>query len=420
MNALWFLSLLISLTCALLATLLQQWVRRYLKVTQSRYKLQKRARIRTFLFEGVERRLLPLAVEALPTLLHTSLFLFFAGLVVFLWNVDLTIFKLVLSWVSVCTILYGCFTVMPIICHDSPYFTPLSLPVWYLVIGIKLLLLGFFRIWFIPVISFDFGSNAYFYIGYFIHTYLDLLRQGMQKTIEETALSTPSNIDADAFLWTFDSLDEDHELERFFSGVPGFRSSKVVEDPLPSLAEGGKDRLFMALIGLLNRTTSSDLLPEDVKSRRAMICKKAIASILDKPSFSTHAPLRFDEGLGDALPLDNNVSIPVSLDPIDQATTESRRIPATSPNLGSTRATHGSIDTSARTTHLSAPELSAFASAPMSNLKASPPDAVAVEHTAGIRAPSDGLDILSSASATPVLDDIPPSGPLLSSVSSGD
>ncbi|KAN0140515.1 hypothetical protein V8E53_001724, partial [Lactarius tabidus] len=129
-NALWFLSLVISLTCALLATLLQQWARRYLKITQSRYSPHKRARIRAFFAEGVEKCLLPWAVDTLPTLLHISLFLFFAGLVVFLCNVNLTIFKLVLSWVGLCTALYGCITCMPIIRHDSPYYTPLSLPVW--------------------------------------------------------------------------------------------------------------------------------------------------------------------------------------------------------------------------------------------------------------------------------------------------
>ncbi|KAN0140596.1 hypothetical protein V8E53_001805, partial [Lactarius tabidus] len=130
-NALWFLSLVISLTCALLATLLQQWARRYLKVTQPpRYSPHKRARIRAFFFEGVDKFLLPWAVEALPTLLHASLFLFFAGLVVFLCNVNFTIFKLVLSWVGVCTALYGCITVMPIFRHDSPYYTPLSSSAW--------------------------------------------------------------------------------------------------------------------------------------------------------------------------------------------------------------------------------------------------------------------------------------------------
>ncbi|KAN0139085.1 hypothetical protein V8E53_003087 [Lactarius tabidus] len=69
-NALWFLSLVISLTCALLATLLQQWARQYLKITQPRYSLHKRARIRAFFAEGVEKCLLQWAVETLPTLLH--------------------------------------------------------------------------------------------------------------------------------------------------------------------------------------------------------------------------------------------------------------------------------------------------------------------------------------------------------------
>ncbi|KAH9056408.1 hypothetical protein EDB87DRAFT_1813028 [Lactarius vividus] len=127
-NALWFLSLVISISCALLATLLQQWARRYLKITQPRYTPHKRARIRAFFAEGVDKFLLPWAVEALPTLLHASLFLFFAGLVVFLRNVDLTIFNMVLSWVGVCAALYGCITSMPIFRHDSPYYTPLSLP----------------------------------------------------------------------------------------------------------------------------------------------------------------------------------------------------------------------------------------------------------------------------------------------------
>ncbi len=135
-NALWFMSLVISLTCALLATLLQQWARRYLKVTQSRYSPHKRARIRAFFAEGVDKFLLPWAVETLPALLHISLFLFFAGLVVFLCNVNITIFKLVLSWVGVCTALYGCVTFMPIFRHDSPYYTSLSSSVWLIVFGI--------------------------------------------------------------------------------------------------------------------------------------------------------------------------------------------------------------------------------------------------------------------------------------------
>ena len=273
MNTLWLLSLVITLTCALLATLLQQWARRYLKVNQSRYCPHKRARIRAFLSEGVEKLLLLWAVETLPTLLHISLFLFFAGLVVFLWNVNLTIFKVVLSWVGICTTLYGWITVMPIFRHDSPYLTPLSLPAWHIVTGIQFLT---FRALQRLALLDCFSILTYRRFEGLAERYGQLLVQSMQKTVEETALNSPSEIDTRAFLWMFDSLDEDHELESFFSGLPGFRSSKVVKDPLPGLTEERKYELFTALLGLLDRTFSSELLPESVKNRRAIICAKAI------------------------------------------------------------------------------------------------------------------------------------------------
>ncbi|KAN0128008.1 hypothetical protein V8E53_014185 [Lactarius tabidus] len=289
-NALWFLSLVISITCALLATLLQQWVRRYLKVTQPRYSPHKRARIRTFFTEGVDKFLLPLAVEALPTMLHLSLFLFFAGLAVFLWNVNLTIFKLVLSWVGLCTALYGCITFFPAFRHDSPYHTPLSLSAWQFVMGIRFL-------------TFRALKSITLYFGFFSHEtrdrfrrlaerYRRLLVQGMQKTAEESAYNSPPEIDTRAFMWTFDCLDEDHELERFFSGLPGFRSSKVVKDPLPDLTLDQQEKLLNALIGLSDRTLSSDLLPEQVKVRRTVICGKAIGPA-DIPRASQRVLNRF-------------------------------------------------------------------------------------------------------------------------------
>ncbi|KAF8257266.1 hypothetical protein EI94DRAFT_1338606 [Lactarius quietus] len=288
-NALWFLSLVISITCALLATLLQQWARRYLKVTQPRYSPHKRARIRAFFAEGVDKFLLPWAVEALPTMLHISLFLFFAGLVVFLWNVNLTIFKLVLSWVSVCTALYGCITLVPLFHPDSPYHTPLSLPLWHLVAGIHLVT---FRVlhWFA---GYRFGVETFCRLRDLKERYHKMVMQGMQKAAEETVLTSLPEIDTRAFLWTFDSLDEDHELERFFSGLPGFRSSKMVEDPLPDLTAEQKEKLSGALIGLLDRTFSSDLLPEPVKIRRTVICTKAI-----DPADIPQAGLRVLNGIG--------------------------------------------------------------------------------------------------------------------------
>jgi Family of unknown function (DUF6535) len=125
-NGLWFLSLAISLSCALLATFVQQWVPRYLRVAYPRSSLLKRARIRAFYAEGIERFHFPRTVEIIPTLLHISFSLFFAGLSVFLFNVNLTIFKVVTAWVGLCVILYAYVIIWPIVYKNSPFCGPLS------------------------------------------------------------------------------------------------------------------------------------------------------------------------------------------------------------------------------------------------------------------------------------------------------
>ena len=287
-NALWFLSLVISLICALLATLLQQWARRYLKITRLRSSLHKRARIRAFFAEGVKNCLLPRVVDVLPTLLHISLFLFFAGLIIFLGNVDLTIFILVLSWVGFCAAVYWCITCMPIFRHDSPYYTPLSLLTWHIVTRALFFIYRFLRWCTWPVRS---CYGAYSHFSLLEESCRKSLEWGMQKTAEETALNLPPGIDTRAFMWTFDCLDEDDGLERFFSGLPGFRSSRFVKDPLPSLTEEEKWRLSEGLRGLLDRTFSSDILQADVKDQRALICTKAIDQEHMLNAFILHAIL---------------------------------------------------------------------------------------------------------------------------------
>jgi hypothetical protein len=269
-NTLWFLSLVTSISCALLATLLQQWARRYLKVTQPHYSIAKRARIRAFFAEGVERFVLLWVAECLPTLLHTSLFLFFAGLVVFLHNVNFTIFKLTLAWIGFCVALYGCATFPPMLYHDCPYYTPFTIFFWQVAIGILDI--------FYQVRSTFSPSRRRGALEKLRDRYHKLNMQGMHKTAEETALlPSLSWLDTRAFMWTFDSLAEDRELERFFSGLPGFRrSTEVVIDPLLSLTSQQKQKFSNALKWLLKVTFSTDLLPDHVKKQRAIVCAKAI------------------------------------------------------------------------------------------------------------------------------------------------
>jgi hypothetical protein len=284
-NSLWFLSLVISITCALLATLLQQWARRYLKVTQTRFSLHKQARIRSFLAEGVEKSCLSMVVEALPTLVHVSLSLFFAGLVVFLWNVNLTIFKLVLSWIGVCTAFYGYITLIPMFLRDSPYYsplTPLARPVVILLIYVVTALYVFlYTAVFCCSLCWKRCHGPLRIFGH-IFGWLIHVMDKSRMTPKEAALKVSSGIDTRAFMRTFDNLDEDHKLERFFSGLPGFYNSKVLKEPLHGLDDQQKLRLLEAVIRLLDRTFSSNLLPDQVKRQRADICANAI-ELVDTP-----------------------------------------------------------------------------------------------------------------------------------------
>ena len=285
-NSLWFLSLVISITCALLATLLQQWARRYLKVTQTRSSLHKRARIRSFFAEGVKKSHLSMVVEALPTLIHVSLSLFFAGLVLFLWNVNVTIFKLVLSWIGVCTAFYGYITFIPIFLRDSPYYSPLTPLVRPIVLVLLLVFLVlYFWLYFLVYCCSLCWKRCRGQIHIFgrIWGWLVQLSSTALLTPKEGALKVSSEIDTRAFTWTFDSLDEDHELERFFSGLPGFYSSRVLKEPLQSLDDQQKLRLLESVIRLLDRTLSSNLLPDQVKRQRADICANAI-ELVDTPN----------------------------------------------------------------------------------------------------------------------------------------
>jgi hypothetical protein len=273
-NSLWFLSLSISLTCALLATLLQQWARRYIRTTQPQYSPHKRGRIRAFFAEGVDNLQLPWAVEALPALLHLSLFLFFAGVLVFLFNTSHNVFSAVAWWIALLTVAYISMTFMPLFRPESPYYAPLSSSAWFLATGVLTLL--FQALYWIGDRLDCFSDSTWEHFNERGKHYYVWFVRGLSKTAEDVARKLPPAIDGRALLWTLDRSDEDQELLRFFEGIPGFCSSKVLEDPLGACIKPNMERLAEALIGLVHRTLTSSLVTPKTKSRRLLICKEAM------------------------------------------------------------------------------------------------------------------------------------------------
>jgi len=199
--------------------------------------------------------------------------LFFAGLVIFLFNIHHTIFTVVLGWVGLCAGIYVCITFMPLFRQDSPYYTPLTLSAWCLVNSFLYVLFGFLS-W---LERFHFRNyDTWRRFDHFKATYLRRQLKGVVKTAEETAQGLASAIDGRALLWTLESLDEDLDLERFFAAIPGFCNSKVVVDPFGAFIKPNDKKLSATLIQFMERALSSNLISESVKQTRIAICRMAI------------------------------------------------------------------------------------------------------------------------------------------------
>jgi Family of unknown function (DUF6535) len=130
-NIFFFLSLACSLAGALAAILVKQWTHNYLDKTLHRPSPIWRARVRMYLHSGMQRFKLPHFVHAIPTLLHLSLLLFFAGLVKFYDKVNPTIKHLASTALIICTIIYFALAAVASISPRCPYQTTLSSMMWY-------------------------------------------------------------------------------------------------------------------------------------------------------------------------------------------------------------------------------------------------------------------------------------------------
>ncbi|KAI0297337.1 hypothetical protein BC826DRAFT_907670, partial [Russula brevipes] len=90
-NILMVLSLFLSLTCALMSTLIQQWARVYLQCLGIGVQPHKRGRVRAYFFDGLNKFQMRRMAEFIPVLLHISVFLFFFAFSEFLRNVHNTV-----------------------------------------------------------------------------------------------------------------------------------------------------------------------------------------------------------------------------------------------------------------------------------------------------------------------------------------
>ena len=284
-----------SLSCALWATSLHQWARRYLRRSQpTRCHPEKRARMRAFYAEGVDSMHIPWAVEGLPTLLHLSLFLFFGGLAIFLFDVDREVFGYVVWWIGLFCSVYGVITVLPLIRQDSPYNSPLSTAAWFLHAAMSLatvfiLALVIVCFYFCSCSCFPFSSSR-FYISRILERIFDYVSDlgeyywhrisgGVEMAIEEAVSKRLSKIDVRILDWTITTLGDDDSLKKFFEAIPGFTNSKLMRHLEGNLPKKLLKKYMDVLDGFVDRTRSSNSIEDSEKRRRLDIATNAMSLI---------------------------------------------------------------------------------------------------------------------------------------------
>ena len=266
-NSLWFLSLAISLTSALLETLLQQWRRRYLNLTRSPSGPYKLALIHRFFFSGVGNWHSLFATDGVPTLLHLSVLLFFAGLLILLRNINHTVFNAVVGWIVLSNAVYACITFLPVLRPASPNYAPLSSLAWqfYTDILYPIFKLSHFRR----------GTHNMYALRP-----TRLLRR-LEEKIGELILGKSLELDAGILESLLDNLGEDSARETFFEAIPDFYGPRVQNDVFKNhLPLDFATKFRHSVAQFLDQTLSSDTLSELTRSRRLLACLKATYLVL--------------------------------------------------------------------------------------------------------------------------------------------
>ena len=248
--------------------------------------------MRAFFADGVDKMHIPWAVEGLPTLLHLSLFLFFGGLAIFLFNVDREVFKYVIWWFGLFFLVYGMITLLPLIRQDSPYNSPLSTPLWSLYTTMTCVTLMIF-ILFIFVCFFVCSLFCFCPEHFWRSVNPVLIRLeapwkyyryrmlgGVEMVVEEAVSKRSSETDLQILNWTISSLGDDDSLKSFFEAIPGFFDSKLGNNLKRDFPEELVDKFEAVLCGFVRRTCTSNSVDDSEKLRRLDMSLTASKRIL--------------------------------------------------------------------------------------------------------------------------------------------
>jgi hypothetical protein len=207
---------------------------------------------------------------------------FFIGTLIYLFTTNRIVFGNVVWWVVLSMVAYLTITLLPIFRPNSPYYAPLSSPIWYLCVTIRYTT---FKVLSSPAVRCVHVHTADRFRR-LKETYYNQFLEDIGKTAEEIAWKQASDIDIRVLESTFEALGEVGAQEEFFAAIPGFFESELVDGLKDHITGEFRVKFREALNRFLERTLSLSSVSESVRSRRLVISLNA-----------AHAALGFDDVL---------------------------------------------------------------------------------------------------------------------------
>lgn len=123
-NALFFISLILSIASAFFGILCKQWIREYLKWNSALALPRENVLVRQDRIEAWEAWNVAAMISSIPALLELAMMLFLCGIVILLWTLDDIVAIIITTCTAMFMIAAAAFTLLPVIYKNCPYKSP--------------------------------------------------------------------------------------------------------------------------------------------------------------------------------------------------------------------------------------------------------------------------------------------------------
>ena len=277
----WFGSIVLCLAGSVFATLIQQGARRYEAITQGCPTLHERARLRTFMFNGIRKFKVDQLHHLLGMSMHISILVYCVGLLIYIFTLETILGFLALVYLLIFYLIYATFTFAPMFSFDSPFGTPFT-PLCWRIVHLCLLamfatlqgIVNLFPAW--PNTNSTQSSQRPTLKEKFrktlktwretLNTRVKMHRQwfwgGRQRSVEFYSTVASPAVDENTLEWILAAVVEkdDKELKNFATWMPEYFDKYTRSDPAKAISE---DKSTDPIFGFRLRRLVKKCIPEN-------------------------------------------------------------------------------------------------------------------------------------------------------------